>query len=200
MDKIDYLKIVKDLRKNKVNEKKKALIQAKESDDILEKCVLLRMYTTPQSTDAEKLLMNDLEISPPLNKVSGDGVKNGINYEIKVSVHDAKCKTNIRQIRPHHDVDYYIIMALNIFSGEHGEAYIFKVPSQKVYDLIPEYGGYTHGTIARNGTITVESIKEKSKDFEYSLTADPNGQNNSKSRKVWDELMKYKVPYSKESF
>ncbi len=101
-------------------------------------------------------------------------MKNGVNYEIKVSIHDTKCKTNIRQIRPHHNVDFYIIMAFNVFGGDRGEAYVFKVPSEKIYDLVLEYGGYTHGTVKRNGVITAESIRDKSTDFEYSLSADPN--------------------------
>ena len=199
--KIDCIQIVEEIRSNKlVLVKKQALKQAYESKDIWEKCVLLRKYTSPQSTDAEKLLRHDFVIGNPVDSVSGDGMKNGTNYEIKVSVHDVKCKTNIRQIRPHHCVDFYIIMAFNVFGGDKGEAFLFKVPSNIIYDLVLEYGGYTHGTVKRNGVITAESIRDKSTDFEYSLSADPNADNNSKSKKLWDELMKYSVPYSADSF
>lgn len=201
MTKIDCIKIVKEIRDNTIlKEKKQALKQANESDDIWEKCVLLRAYTSPQATDAEKLIRNDLNIGPPLNNTSGDGCKNGVNYEIKVSVHDTRCKVNIRQIRPHHNVDYYIIMTLNIFGGDLGEAYILKVPSEKLYELIPEYGGYTHGTVLRNGIITPESILDKEKDFEYSLSADPNALEGTKSRKLWNELLKYQVSYKEINF
>lgn len=198
---IDCSQIVEEIRSNKlILEKNQAIKQAFESDDIWEKCVLLRKFTSPQSTDAEKLLRQDFEIGNPVDSVSGDGMKNGTNYEIKVSVHDTKCKTNVRQIRPHHNVDFYIIMAFNVFGGDKGEAFLFKVPSNVIYELVLEYGGYTHGTVKRNGVITAESIRDKSTDFEYSLSADPNANDNSKSKKLWDELMKYSVPYSADSF
>jgi hypothetical protein len=199
--KIDCTQIVENIRSNKlVLEKKQAIKQAYESDDIWEKCVLFRKYTSPQSTDSEKLLRHDFNIGKPVDAVSGDGMKNGVNYEIKVSIHDTKCKTNIRQIRPHHNVDYYIIMAFNVFGGKRGEAHVFKVPSEKIYVLVFEYGGYTHVNVKRNGVITTESIRDKSTDFEYSLSADPNAANSSKSKKLWLELMKYSVPYTKDSF
>ena len=201
MTKIDCIQIVKSIRSNKlVLEKQQAIKQAYESDDIWEKCVLFRKYTSPQSTDSEKLIRHDFNIGNPADTVSGDGMKNGVNYEIKVSIHDTKCKTNIRQIRPHHNVDFYIIMAFNVFGGHRGEAYVFKVPSEKIYDLVLEYGCYTHGTIKRNGAITAESIRDETTDFEYSLSADPNAPNNTKSKKVWLELLEYSVPYSNESF
>ena len=201
MMKIDCTEIVEGIRSNKlVLEKQQAIKQAYESNDIWEKCVLFRKYTSPQSTDAEKLLRNDFKIGKPVNTVSGDGMKNGVNYEIKVSIHDTKCKTNIRQIRPHHDVDFYIIMAFNVFGGDRGEAYVFKVPSEKIYELVLEYGGYTHGTVKRNGVITAESIRDKSTDFEYSLSADPNASTTTKGKKLWLELMKYSVLYTMDSF
>ncbi|MDC6467597.1 hypothetical protein OAW63_01260 [Flavobacteriaceae bacterium] len=201
MTKIDCNQIVEAIRSNKaVLDKQQAIKQAYESDDMWEKCVLFRKYTSPQSTDSEKLIRHDFKIGSPIDAVSGDGMKNGINYEIKVSIHDTKCKTNIRQIRPHHNVDFYIIMAFNVFGGDKGEAHIFRVPSEKIYDLVLKYGGYTHGTVKRNGVITAESIRDKSTDFEYSLSADPNANSNSKSKKLWDELMKYSVPYSPNSF
>jgi hypothetical protein len=201
MAKIDCALIVEDIRSNKlVLEKQQAISQAYESDDIWEKCVLFRKYTSPQSTDSEKLIRHDFNIGDPVDAVSGDGMKNGVNYEIKVSIHDTKCKTNIRQIRPHHNVDFYIIMAFNVFGGDRGEAHVFKVPSEKIYDLVLEYGGYTHGTVKRNGVITSESIRDKTTDFEYSLSADPNAPNSNKSKKLWLELLKYSVPYSSESF
>ncbi|MDA9234649.1 hypothetical protein N9P18_02045 [Polaribacter sp.] len=201
MTKIDCIQIVKSIRSNKlVLEKQQAIKQAYESDDIWEKCVLFRKYTSPQSNDSEKLIRHDFNIGKPADTVSGDGMKNGVNYEIKVSIHDTKCKTNIRQIRPHHNVDFYIIMAFNVFGGDRGEAYVFKVPSEKIYDLVLEYGFYTHGTIKRNGVITAESIRDKTTDFEYSLSADPNAPNNTKSKKLWLELLEYSVPYSNELF
>lgn len=201
MEKIDCIQIVKDLRDKKyLEEKKRAIKQAEEGTNLLEKCVLLRVYTSPQSTDAEKLIKKDLNIQNAGDNISGDGIKNGIKYEIKVSLHDEKCKVNIRQIRPHHDVDYYIIVALNLFEGENGKAYIFKIPSDVVYDLVVDYGGYTHGTVAKNGVITKESIKDKNKLYEYSLSPDPNSEAGNKSKRLWEEFLKYEQNYKEDEF
>lgn len=201
MSKIDCKKIVEELRSdNYVQKKVKALKQIYLSNDLWEKCVLLRKYTSPQSTDAEKMILRDLEIDSPVDKVSGDGKKGKINYEIKVSVHDTKCMLNIRQIRPHHNVDYYILVSFNLLEGDYGEAYVFKVPVKIIYELVAEYGGYTHGTVERNGKITPKSIIDPEKDFEYSLSANPNGSEESKSKKLWNELLKYKVEYDKDNF
>lgn len=201
MPNIDYKQIVKELKEKKhLQEKENALLQAKKSKNLLEKCVLMRVYTSPQSTDAEKLIKSDLEIGDSLDNISGDGLKNNVKYEIKVSVHDEKCKVNIRQIRPHHNIDYYIIVAFNLFKGENGEANIFKIPAEVIYELVAEYGGYTHGTVSKNGVVNMESIEDKNKLHEYSLTADPNADEKSKSKKLWNRFMEYKVEYTKESF
>ena len=201
MKKIDYKKIAKELKDKKhLEEKETALKQAKESTNLLEKCVLMRKFTSPQSMDAEKLIKNDLQIQNALDNKSGDGIKNNVKYEIKVSVHDEKCKVNIRQIRKHHSIDFYIIVSLNLFKGENGEANIFKIPSNIIYELVEEYGAYTHGTVSKNGKISKESLKDKKMVYEYSLTADPNAKEETKAKKLWNRFLEYKVDYKKELF
>jgi hypothetical protein len=201
MKNIDCEEIVKGLRANKFfEEKESAIIQATTSKNLWEVCVLLRVYTSPQSTDAEKIIKKNLQINNAEDNISGDGVKNGIKYEIKVSVHDVNCKVNIRQIRPHHNVDFYIIIAFNLFGGSKGEAYVFKIPAEVIYELVVDYGGYTHGTVSKNGIVTKESISDKNTRHEYSLTADPNATYGTKSRKLWDRFIEYKVDYTKDSF
>jgi hypothetical protein len=201
MKNIDCEEVVKELRANKYfEEKQTAIRQAYSSNNLWEICVLLRVYTSPQSTDAEKIVKKNLEINNAEDNNSGDGVKNGLNYEIKVSVHDVNCKVNIRQIRPHHNVDFYIIIAFNLFAGNKGEAYVFKVPSKDLYDLVVNYGGYTHGTVSKNGVITYESISDKNTRHEYSLTADPNAAAGTKSKDLWNKFLQYTVDYTKDSF
>jgi hypothetical protein len=179
---------------------KKAIIQAKESENLWEKCLILRKFTSPQSTIAEKLIRHDLKIDKPLNNTSGDGIKNKIRYEIKVSLHDKKCNVNIRQIRPHHTVEFYIIVAFNLFEGELGEAYILKIPAVELYKLIANYGGYTHGTVDKNGPITLESILNNKNLFEYSLSPEPNATKGTKANRLWQEFLKHKVEYKEELF
>lgn len=198
---IDCVQLAKEL----INESsedfaKKAIIQAKESENLWEKCLIFRKFTSPQSTDAEKLIRHDLKIDRPLNNTSGDGIKNKVRYEIKVSIHDKKCNVNIRQIRPHHTVDFYIIVAFNLFEGEKGEAYILKIPAMEMYKLIANYGGYTHGTVDKNGAITLESILNNKNLFEYSLSPEPNATKGTKANRLWQEFLKYKVEYKEEQF
>lgn len=77
MKKIDYKKLAKELKDKKhLEEKATALKQAKESNNLLEKCVLMREYTSPQSMDAEKIIKHDLQILDCLDNISGDGIKN----------------------------------------------------------------------------------------------------------------------------
>ena len=84
------------------------------------KLILAREYLTPQSILIEKIIKSDLCINEHLDAQSGDGVKNGVKYEIKVSIHDRESKFNFVQIRPDHDVDFYILVGYNLFEGRTG--------------------------------------------------------------------------------
>jgi hypothetical protein len=92
-------------------------------------------------------------------------------------------------------IDFYIIVAFNLFEGSKGEAYLLKIPAKDIYQLVVEYGGYTHGTISKNGVITKESISDKNTRHEYSLTAEPNASYGTKSRELWDKLIVYKADF-----
>lgn len=200
-EKIDCRELVQKLKSNHQKElTAQALSQCEAAELLWEKCVLLKVYTSPQSTKSEEIIKKDLKILKPLNNVSGDGHKNGVNYEIKVSIHDKKANVNIRQIRPHHNIDYYIIVSFNMDDGEYGTSYIFKIPSKTLYSWIPEYGGYTHGTVERNGEITENTVSDVNVDYEYSLTANPNGTKTSKQFKLWELIREYEVDYNESNF
>lgn len=62
----------------------------------------------PHSIVPEKSIKEELHIGPPLDKISGDGHTNGINYEIKTLIYSKNGPFNFLQIRPDHSVDYYI--------------------------------------------------------------------------------------------
>ena len=49
------------------------------------KSLSARRAVNPQSTVPEAMIMSDLKIGRPLNETSGDGHKNGKNYELKFS-------------------------------------------------------------------------------------------------------------------
>ena len=78
-----------------------------------------------------------------------------------------------------------------------GEGYIFKVPSQVMYNLIIRYGGYAHGTCSKLGKITEYNIKGRN--CEYALRCDPNAKK-GKNYELWNEFMKYRVEYISDNF
>jgi len=192
--------LVEQMKIRDLKDKKYILEQIKSTTTLTGKCILARNYLTPQSTDLEAICKKDLDIGNALNSTSGDGHKNGVNYEIKASIHANKSKINFVQIRPDHDIHYYIFIAYNMYDDADtttGNAHIFKIPSQIVYDLIVRFGGYAHGTCAALGKITSDNIK--SRNCEYALRCDPNAKK-GKSFDIWNEFMKYKVEYNPDNF
>ena len=52
-------------------------------------------------------------------------------------MHAKNSKLNFVQIRPDHNVDYYIFIAYNMYENENiGKGHIFKIPSNNLYELI----------------------------------------------------------------
>lgn len=108
--------------------------------------------------------------------------------EIKVSLGGQNVtKFNFVQLRPHHNIHSYLFLCYDQNVGEFGEYYYFKVPANEVYNLLPQYGGYAHGTIKEYGKITADAVeKNKDKKVEYALRP-------KKGDNLWNELLKWKV-------
>lgn len=172
--------------------------QLQQAGSLTEKFILLRRAVNPQSTVPESVIMDDMNIGRPLDETSGDGHKNGINYELKFSLHTKNGGFNFVQIRPDHTIDYYLVGGYNLFEGEIGKAYICKVPADVIYRLIPEYGGYAHGTVSKLGKITCDNIKGRN--CEYALRPNPNAKEGTKPKRLWNELLKYEVEYHSDNF
>ena len=139
---MDCKQLVKEMR-----EKEKTLSQ-KQIIDIIngvstftEKCVLIKKYLTPQSTTMEIIIKKDLMMGPKKNQTSGDATKGEDNYEIKYSGHANKSKWNFVQIRPDHDVQFYVLLGYNMYyeSNGIGKGYVFKVPAENIYNLVINY-------------------------------------------------------------
>jgi len=165
-----------------------------------EKCVLTRRYLTPQSTTIEKIIKTDLNMGDTKNKTSGDATKGENNYEIKYSGHSKKSIWNFVQIRPDHDVQFYLLLGYNLYDKSDkdiGKGYVFKVRAENMYNLIIDYGGYAHGTIEKLGKITKYNIKGRN--CEYVLRCDPNSKK-GKNKEIFNELIKYEVNYSALNF
>lgn len=194
----DLYEIVQQMKSRETNDKKHILRKIREEITLTGKCILARHYLSPQSTDLETVIKKDLNIGNPLNSTSGDGHKNGTNYEIKASIHANKSNINFVQIRPDHDIQCYILIAYNMYENDTiGNAHIFKIPSYKVYELIVQFGGYAHGTCDVLGKITLDNIRGRN--CEYALRCDPNAKK-GKSFELWNELKNYEVEYKPNNF
>lgn len=217
LEEIELQQIVDKLRLKSNHKCSSIYEKIKKQEDLCSKLILAREYLTPQSILMEKVIKNDLEIDDKFDSQSGDGIKNGIKYEIKVSLHDRECKFNFVQIRPDHYVDFYIFVGYNLFDGYKGRAFILKVPAEFVYDLLIEgYGGYAHGTNKSLGNI--DRTNFKGRNCEYVLRPNPNmclrkckviqtkdgkkitKMKNTKANILWQKLLQFEVPYKKEYF
>lgn len=166
---------------------------------LLAKCILARKYLSPQSTAIEKIIKSDLGMTDPGDEISGDGQKRGMTFEIKFSAHARRSRFNFVQIRPDHNINFYIFVCYNLYdSSPMGSAYIIKIPASNVYDLIVKYGSYAHGTCKKLGKITKENLKGRN--CEYALRCDPNSKNTTKSNQIWVELLKFEVGYTEQNF
>ena len=194
----DLSELVKQMKLRDLKDKNHILEQIQNEKTLTGKCILTRKYLTPQSTDLESICKKDLGIGNALNSTSGDGHKNGINYEIKSSIHANQSKINFVQIRPDHNIDNYIFIAYNMYENEAlGNAHIFKIPSHIVYNLIVRFGGYAHGTRDALGEITLDNIRGRN--CEYALRCNPNAKK-GKCYNLWNEFMKYEVEYDPDNF
>jgi len=117
---MNYLiKLVEKMKmKEKIKNNKKIIERISKEKSLTGKCILARFFLSPQSTEFETIIRNDLEINLPLNNNCGDGCKNGKKYEIKCSIHSKKSLVNFVQIRPCHNIDYYILVFYNMYKND----------------------------------------------------------------------------------
>jgi hypothetical protein len=71
------------------------------------------------------------------------------------------------------------------------EEFWFKIPNHDLYKLLPEFGGYAHGTVALNGPITNESVKRG--ELEYALRPSMFTGENTKTKRLWNKILKYQT-------
>ena len=181
------------------NGQEKIMEQIRSCNSIEQKAILIRAFVNPQGNIPELIIKEDLQIGKPVDELSGDGCKNGINYEIKYSGHAKKCKFNWLQIRPDHEIHFYILLGYDMYHDDNlGKVFTFKIPAEDLYELIEDYGGYAHGTIKKNGKITKENLKGRG--LEYTLRAQPSAKKETKSGRLWSRLLDYEVDYSADNF
>jgi len=154
-------------------------------------CVLNNITSQKYGPLLESFMIQKFDyIKRSASECVGDCSKNDENIEIKASLGGSHHrKFNYVQIRPSHNISYYMLTAyyLNFENvGREGDFFMFKVPKEDMKGLIAAYGGYAHGTIKEYGAITLDSINEKNNKKEYALRptfGDP----------CWQALLRYKI-------
>jgi|SaaInl5LU_22_DNA_1037371.scaffolds.fasta_scaffold45750_4 hypothetical protein len=126
------------------------------------------------------------------SKCCGDGKYNGKFLEIKVSLGGKdRNKFNYVQIRPSHDIDYYILTAYHLdytTIDDNGELFIFLIEKPVMVDLLAKHSSYAHGTKAKLGKISRESIMNNT-DAEYALRT-------TYGDALWSDLLEYRYTRS----
>ena len=180
------------INRNLVEVKKAARERVSRSIDFREAAITSAYYLTPQSYGKllEKWIKKNFGLGDPLDSLSGDATSSvGGAIEIKATMEKGDGKVNFVQIRPHHNIEYYI---LTVYSFTQDRVHWLLVPSKDLYSFLPEFGGYAHGTVKKNGKITTTSIGDG--DYEYSLRpslSTKNEENPTKSYRLWLKLQKY---------
>jgi len=179
-----FIKMVKEMRISKAEGKKKKCQQEKR---LLEKCILCKYYLSSQQWGPllERFIKDKFSIRRAANITSGDGLSpNGFNIEIKVSLGNNVGKLNFVQIRPDHNINFYLFLVYNIFEGEKGSIHWLLCPSIQLYELLYTYGSYAHGTVSKLGKINHENIFGRS--CEYALRPNLKGKESSKGKILWN--------------
>ena len=177
---------LKNIRSNKDDiEGVKKYINAAGPGELRECFILSKDFLNPQSYGdiLEKNIIRHLMGNKIIDELSGDIEVNNKNIEVKVSIEGVGPGFNFVQIRPNHDVQYYLFVA---YSFSNDELYIILIPSKEMKDLVLKYGGYAHGTIKKNGLITEENYN-KNKHYEYAIR--PNFRTNNN---LWKKLLSFR--------
>ncbi len=106
---------------------------------------------------------------------------NQYNVEVKSSISKDGKKFNYVQLRPTHQIDFYLMPSYDVINDN---LYVFFVSQQEMKNLILKYGSYAHGTKKEKGLIS-ENIDNR--DVEFAIR--PNIQKGEQ----WKELLKYQI-------
>jgi hypothetical protein len=89
------------------------------------------------------------------NTDQGDGEKDGVYYEYKISTTNKNEKINALQIRLWQEIDFYLLGYIDEKQFENSRLYL--IPHEDMKNLCNEYGTPTHGTeIANEANQNVE--------------------------------------------
>lgn len=178
---MSYLKkLVLKLREGKDN-------LPKLDDDVLSVCIESCFLSSQRrSPFLEKYIKHKFRIKEPKDHISGDGIsRRGYNIEIKVSLGNGGY--NFVQIRPDHNIDFYLFLCYDYTKEELGKVTWLLISSKEMINLILYTKQYAHGTIAKLGQITRKNIRGYNHEYAIRVTNSPKGKD------IWKKLIKYEI-------
>jgi hypothetical protein len=164
---------------------KSIINEIKEEKSTLIACIKCKKYLNSQRYGL--LLENHIKNKFGIDKYKQ---KNNKTIEIKVSLSNMNGDFNIKQIRPDDRIHYYLILYYQLNPTDElnklGKTYWFLIPSLELYNLLPEYGSYMHGTTKKLGKMNEHNIYGRN--IEYALSPNSIKRDTCKSKKLWNIL------------
>jgi hypothetical protein len=150
----EQLESIRKIRKAKKTFKKKTYKSLKQ---YAMDCIEFGIPSQAYGKGAEKIVKTLCSLHTEQANDRGD-FEGGI--EMKFSIANNEGKVNFVQLRPSYNIDHYMLVIYD--PGITGED-LFEVLICKavdLYSLLPEFGGYAHGTVEANGEITASNIEK----------------------------------------
>lgn len=170
--------------------------QFNQSQCFQELCALAhRAYGGSESWGAqlERRTKEIFNIKNKTDNTSGDGRINQKTIEVKWSLGGKERQSfNWVQLRPSHNIDFYFLGAYIVNKKNPlGKVFKFIIPAKELYALLPEYGGYAHGTIKEQGKITEDSIKNNTYEYALRCNIKQGKYKKTKGQRLWEILLQY---------
>lgn len=155
------------------------------TQDAREACVHCRAYLRPQSfgQTLEMFIKRKFKLQDKVNETSGDAASAIGNIEIKVSLGDKDGGWCMQQIRPHHNVDFYLGM---FYSLNEDRVYFILIPHNEINKLVMEFGGFAHGTKNKKGKMVIDSEDEFGLFFN-------KYKENTRSFRLWEKIKQFEL-------
>lgn len=161
---------------------------------LLERCIICRYTVKPQKWGPilERSLMDSFDLTRSTSSNEGDCTsRNGSKIEIKVSLGASNGSANFVQIRPDHNIDYYLLMVYDMYANNIGELYLILMKSDEMYALLPKYGTYAHGTNGELDKISADNIKGRNREYALRPRILPSRKQN-KYVALWKKMIEFK--------
>lgn len=189
MSKYDINAIVEELRDADKHREHINEIKTKPTTNSRRLAVLCKRYLNPQSYGGilEEHMAVKFCLDKKVGAVDGDRVSPTLgNLEIKASLGDKDGGWVLQQIRPTHDVKYYLVMLYNI---QKDKVKWLLIPHEDMNQLIIDYGGYAHGVKGRKGAITQKALKNSHNEFSYFFNSE--AKKGTKMHDAWLAIKPY---------